>query len=416
MASSWIRRLRPAAAALLLAAGAVPAAAQHEHAPEAPAVHWGVHAVLLGSRVSPGVGGGPVTEGYLTQPTLHAGFSARRARLSGMLSISLEGLTLERGELGPGAYGEGYIDRRHPHAYVHEAVLTLQPTRVLSVTAGRGFAPFGTDDPMTRPFVRFPVNHHLGQVLERIVMIGAARYGPAIVEGGLFSGGEPEDPGDLGSLDRFGDSWSARLTLLPWPGLEVQASHASVTSPEFVVGEGWDQRKRSVSVRLERQTTLGRAYALAEWKRTTELDDGERVFAFGSVLGEASLGRGGWSGALRMERTDRPEEERRSAYRTPWPHVDAHVLGISRWLIGALRLQRDMAWRRFRAAPFAELAYARVSMKAEGLFDPREWYGDDTFTSVSLGVRLGAGTGVGRMGRYGVAVPRGADRTVAETR
>jgi hypothetical protein len=355
--------------------------------------------------VSRGVGGDAVTEAYLTQPTVHAGFSAARGLLSGMLAVSLEGLTLEQGELGPGSYGEGYIDRRHPHTYLHEAVLTLQPTSFLSLTAGRGFAPFGTDDPMTRPFVRFPVNHHLGQVLERTVLVGAARYGAVVAEASVFSGNEPEDPSDFGSFDRFGDSWSGRLTLLPMAGVEVQASHASVTSPEFVAGEGWDQRKLSASVRVERALPIGAGYALLEWKRTTEHDDGEELFGFGSVLGEASLARGPWTGALRVEWTERPEEERRSAYRTPWPHTDAHVLGISRWTNVGARIQHDAAWRGLRVAPFAEFSYAHVGMSAEGLFDPEEWYGGDDFRSISLGVRLVAGAAPARMGRYGVAQP-----------
>lgn len=378
--------------------------AQHAHGAGA-GVHIGAHAVLLGTRVSPGVGGDAITEGYLTQPTVHAGFATRNRLISGMLAVSLEGVTLDRGELGPGTYGEGYIDRRHPHTYLHEAVLTLQPTPALSLTGGRGFAPFGTDDPMLRPFVRFPANHHLGQVLERIVLIAAARHGPLVAEGSLFSGGEPESAADFGSFDRFGDSWSMRLTVLPLAGVEVQASHASVTSPEFVAGEGWDQRKRSVSLRLQRATPLGRLYALVEWKRTTELDDGETLFAFGSVLAETSLERGPWSGALRVERTDRPEEERRSAYRTPWPHVDAHVLGITRWTIGSARVQRDASWGGLRLAPFVEAAWAHVGVREAGLFDAEEWYGGDEILSLSLGVRLGAGTAPARMGRYGVAVP-----------
>ena len=33
-----------------------------------------------------------------------------------------------------------------------------------SLSAGKGFAPFGTDDPMSRPIFRYPVNHHLAQI------------------------------------------------------------------------------------------------------------------------------------------------------------------------------------------------------------------------------------------------------------
>jgi hypothetical protein len=388
---------------LLALPAAGPVAAQHAHGGSGDGVHGGAHLVLLGTHVSPAVGGGTITEGYVTQPTLHGAFRVAGGMLSGMASVSLEGLTLERGELGPGTYGEGYIDRRHPHTYLHEAVLTLRPIDAVSLTGGRGFAPFGTDDPMVRPFVRFPANHHLGQVLERLVLIGAARAGPALAEVALFSGAEPEDPEDLGDFDRFGDSWSTRLTVLAAEGVELQASHARVTSPEFVAGEGWDQRKESVSLRLERPTSLGAVYALLEWKRTREYDDGEELFAFGSILGEASLARGGWSGAVRVERTERPEEERRAAYRTPWPHVDAHVLGISRWTIVSARVERALRWQGLRLAPFLEASHADIGMTAAGLFDPAEWYGSETINSISAGVRVDVGSWPARMGRYGVS-------------
>ena len=59
----------------------------------------------------------------------------------------------------------------------------------VSLSIGKGFAPFGTDDPMVRPFVRYPVNHHLSQILERGVAIAAGRAmpRPAIPAGAEFS-------------------------------------------------------------------------------------------------------------------------------------------------------------------------------------------------------------------------------------
>ena len=41
-----------------------------------------------------------------------------------------------------------------------------------------GLVPFGTDDPMSRPFVRFPVNHHLAQIVERAEIATGCRRGP----------------------------------------------------------------------------------------------------------------------------------------------------------------------------------------------------------------------------------------------
>ncbi len=95
--------------------------------------------------------------------------------LRGVATLNLEGLTLTRGELSTGAYGEGFVDRRHPHTYAHElmAGAIAQYFGVQgSVFAGRGFVPFGSDDPMARPFEKYPVNHHLSQVLERLVAVG----------------------------------------------------------------------------------------------------------------------------------------------------------------------------------------------------------------------------------------------------
>src|SRR5690606_6115515 len=96
-----------------------------------------------------------VAMGHLENP-------GRWLRVDGMLN--LEGLTIPGGELASGVFGEGFVDRRHPHTYLHEMVVTASapdPVAIdASVSAGKGFAPFGTDDPMSRPVVRYPVNHH----------------------------------------------------------------------------------------------------------------------------------------------------------------------------------------------------------------------------------------------------------------
>lgn len=104
---------------------------------------------------------------------------------------------------------------------------------------------------MMRPLVKYPVNHRVAQVLERSLVAVAARVGPAIAEAGIFGGDEPTSPSSLPRLARFGDSWSARLTALPAPGVEVQGSLARVASPEEPLGFGLDQRKRSYSARAE---------------------------------------------------------------------------------------------------------------------------------------------------------------------
>src|SRR5215203_1782676 len=84
-----------------------------------------------------------LTEGYLSQAAamgrgdLLAGHLRLEATLNG------EGLTMERGELSTGAFGEGYVDRRHPHTYLHEVLATgmgaVGPLSY-SLSVGRGFA------------------------------------------------------------------------------------------------------------------------------------------------------------------------------------------------------------------------------------------------------------------------------------
>jgi hypothetical protein len=273
----------------------------------------GAQAVGLVTRVAPALGGRTYTEGYVTQPAVMGHASGLRGHLTGTATLDLEGLSLRRGELGPGVYGEGYVDRRHPHTYVHEAVVSgvdvlgrWDGEGVLSVSAGKGFVPFGTDDPMSRPFVEYPVNHHLAQILERVAGIAAYRRGPVLAEAALFNGDEPTGPSAPPRWRRFGDSWAGRLTLALPGGVEAQASRAFVASPEFAAGAGPDQRKWSASLRV----TNGGRYALLEWARSDEYNGSRRSFRFSSVLGEGSIDRGPWRLALRGERTVRPEEER----------------------------------------------------------------------------------------------------------
>jgi len=83
----------------------------------------GAQAIGVVSRVSPAVHDRALTEGYLTQPALMLELNPWRDLLSVKSTVNLEGLTIKRGELTPGIYGEGYIDRRHPHTYLHELML-----------------------------------------------------------------------------------------------------------------------------------------------------------------------------------------------------------------------------------------------------------------------------------------------------
>jgi len=286
--------------------------------------------------------------------------------LSLKATINLEGATLKRGELNAGIAGEGYIDRRHPHTYLHELILTSakrfgeDDISGFSLGLGKGFAPFGTDDPMARPFEKYPINHHLAQILERAVAIGALRAGRLIFEAGTFNGDEPTGPGDTPNRNRYWDSWSGRITFVPWPQGELQTSYARVKSPENPDGGGADQRKNSASIRLEDAQHSG--YALFEWARTADYVGSTRSFTFTSLLAETSARYDRLSGALRLERTERPDEPRlMDVFRTPIPATDLSIAGRSRWAIATARVAADLNAGALSVEPFVEAARAHVT-------------------------------------------------------
>jgi hypothetical protein len=371
----------------------------------------GAQAIGVVTRESPAIHGRALTEGYLTQPAIMAQLDPWRGLLSLKGMVSLEGATIKRGELNVGILGEGYIDRRHPHTYLHELVLTSERkfggngTNAISITAGKGFAPFGTDDPMARPFEKYPINHHLAQILERAVAIAAARADSWILEAGAFNGDEPTSPGDNPNRNRYWDSWSGRVTFVPWPQGEFQTSYARVKSPENPDGGGADQRKQSASVRLEDAQHSG--YALIEWARTADYAGSQRTFVFTSLLAETSARYDQFTGALRLERTERPDEARLAdAFRTPIPATDFSIGGRSRWTIVTARAAVSLVNAgAFTIEPFTEVARAHVSetLRPSG-FDPRQFYGSDRIWSVSLGAKLAFGMSHMRMGRYGAAI------------
>ncbi len=332
-----------------------------------------------------------------------------------MATINLEGATLADGELAPGNWGEGFVDRRHPHTWVHELmgvaatgdVVSGRPWAV-SIAGGKGFVPFGTDDPMSRPPLRYPVNHHLAQILERAVLAAGGRLGPAVLELSLFNGDEPERPSSWPNWSRFGDSWAARLTVEPALGLEVQASYADVASPEHRGGAGPAQEKWSASLRWAGRAGSGEGYALAEWARSDEV---EGIFTYESLLAEAEWRAGRLRPYLRVERTERPEEERTDPpFRSARPHLDNSILGITRWTgatggIGVTALRRGG----FTLEPLVEASWARVESVAGGLFDPVDWYGDDRLWSftTAVAIRWGAADARHRMGRQGAVTTLG---------
>jgi len=349
--------------------------------------------------------GGSLGEIRLVQPTLMAHGGAWGNRLGLLATFNFEGLTIPDGELALGDWGEGFMDRRHPHTYVHEVVLSVrQPLGfgVVSLSAGKGFAPFGTDDPMARPVLRYPVNHHLAQILERAVAILGVRAGPFLFEGGLFNGDEPDRPGRWPRVSRFGDSWSVRLTGYPVQHLELEGSHAEVNSPEHRPGFGIDQSKWSLAARWSGSVGKFPTYGMLEWARTSEA---QGFLVLNSLLGEGAWTAGHHRLHYRFERTERPEEERTlSPFRSQRPHLENSILGTTRWTIHtagyAFRLNPLDA---VEALPFVELSYGRITAFGGGLIDPESFYGKTSFWSAAVGARLTLGLPIHRMGRYGVA-------------
>ncbi|MEP6618172.1 MAG: hypothetical protein ABJE47_02610 [bacterium] len=370
-------------------------------------------AIPLATRASPSAGGTTHSEVDLSQVLLmaRAGWWGGHAQLDAALNG--EGLTMPNGELNTGAYGEGYVDRRHPHTYVHELMLSGQGAAgplLVSLGAGRGFAPFGTDDPMMRPLVKFPINHHLSQILERGLLVGAARLRGIVLEAATFDGDEPSSPSSLPRARRFGDSWSVRGTVLPSAATELQASYARVASPEQPSGFGLDQRKQSVSGRYI--SGNGARYALAEWAHTVEVDHsrGLDIFAYESALLEGAARVGVVGVAIRVEQTERPEEDRLlDPFRTPRPPSDLSINGITRWRVVAAQLSAPAVTTGMLSGfPFVEVArLAAAPRDPRQLFTPDRLYGTSRFWMVTAGVRLRLGDAHARMGRYGVAMPAG---------
>ena len=410
-------------AALILLALAPAARAQQEHSGSTAADstrdrrsnswHAMAQAIPVVTHAANTAEGADLTEGYVSQ----AAVMGRGDLLSGHLRLEAtlngEGLTMARGELSTGAFGEGYVDRRHPHTYLHEIVASglgaIGPL-TYSVSAGRGFAAFGTDDPMVRPFEKYPINHHLSQILERPMVTGAIRFGPAIVDASTFGGDEPTSPRSSPSMRRLGDSWSLRATALPLPLVELQGSYARVASPEQREGFGLDQRKRDVSARLI--SADGGRYLLAEWARTVDRDHGrnEDVFAYESALVEGSLTLRGVSLALRVEQTERPEEERLTdPFRVPRPIVDLAISGITQWRTATVALMLPSPiFGPIRGYPFIEIERTTARARdARSVFDAESFYRSSSQWMFTAGVRLRVGSRHARMGRYGVAVPAG---------
>lgn len=366
------------------------------------------------TRADPVPGGGSLTELRFTAPVVMAMADLFGGRLRLHLTLDGEGWTMPGGVLATGDFGEGWEDRRHPHTWMHEATVSAVDVAPLpagihwSLTAGKGFAPYGTDDPMMRPALLFPVNHHWSQILERALAIVGVRRGAVTLEGSIFNGDEPVSWDQWPIWSRFGDSWSVRALVDPSPGLELQGSYAYVKSPENRAGAGPDQDKVSVSARVERPLGAGRIYGLAEWAYNSEAAG---FFKFYSGLAETQWSRAGQRVYVRLERTDRPEDERvyGNPFRTVRPLVESSIIGITRWFITTAGYGHALTPDRLpvHVEGIVEASYAHVS-RVTGLFDPTSYYGRNDLWMFSVAMRFSAGAAMHRMmGRYGVAADAG---------
>lgn len=424
-------RMRAAVFMAVLVLFAAPATAQHDHggsADSTSAAHhdmwvlrsaggWalmGMAQVFPAATVAaPSVAGTPLERRgfYATQPALMLNAESPGSRLALRATLNFESLTQPEGELTFGGWGEGFIDKRHPHTLLHEAMLSLNlfgsPGSGASLSVGKGFAPYGTDDPMSRPVLKFPTNHHLSQILERWTLNATVARPSWSVEAGVFGGNEPTGPYDLGNFEGFGQSWSARVTRRFGPGVgstrawEISASAGSVR--EVHHGEADRTGLFNVAVRHEQDHAFGRLYGLAEYSRSAP----EHGAGYYAALVEASLASGGRQPYVRFEYSTRPEYMRQggpdSADFFRYDHASDPV-GATRWAILSAGYGWEMTALPVSVRPFVEAQHQLV-WRERGTIRPEDLYGRTRFWAISAGARIFVGGEPMRMGMYGVLDP-----------
>ncbi len=130
--------------------------------PLAAQVTFGAAITPVVTRADPAPGGSSLTELRFTAPLLYGTADLLGGRVRFRVTLDGEGLTMPHGVLATGDFGEGWEDRRHPHTWAHELLASASDLAPLpggvhwSLTAGKGFAPYGTDDPMMRPALSLP--------------------------------------------------------------------------------------------------------------------------------------------------------------------------------------------------------------------------------------------------------------------
>ncbi len=358
---------------------------------------------------APGEDGSPLRETgwYLTQPALMGHVESPGQRIVLHSTLNFEELTQHDGELTFGGWGEGFIDKRHPHTLLHEMMLSVNFWQVAggraSLSAGKGFAPYGTSDPMARPGLKYPTNHHLSQILERWTANAAWVRGAWSVEAGLFGGQEPEGIYDFSNIESFGDSWSARVTRRWGASATEPLWEGSVSLGRITQYAHTDQEAtRLLNAALMRTGELGggELYTLAEASQSYL--KGHREFF--SVLGEARWNGGGHQPYARIEYASRPEYARLGAAGSEdyflYDHDDDPI-GATRWLIATAAYAFEITPNPWSVRPFVEIQRHDVRGDGGGV-TPGGLFGTSSFWAISLGARVLLGGEPMRMGSYGV--------------
>lgn len=348
---------------------------------------------------------------YVTQPAIMMNLSSPNERWVLRTTLNFEGITQPNGELTFGGWGEGFIDKRHPHTLLHEFMLSWNngnSVRGFSISAGKGFAPYGTDDPMSRPILKYPTNHHLSQALERWTLSSVFALRTWGLEAAVFGGQEPTGPYDFSNIRSFGDSWSARATkrfgtgkMGTWPW-ELSASAANIAEDHEGVTE--HTKLINIALRHDHEHEGVPHYALAEYSRSTSSGDDP----YFSMLAESSVRLGRHQPYGRIEYANRPEYQRNGPRTTNdffrYDH-DTDPIGATRWLIVTAGYGVSLSSsNRLSPRPFVEVQYNRIRPDRGGI-DPAALFGRDNFWSMSAGLRVFVGGEPMRMGTYGILDP-----------
>ena len=151
-------------------------------------------------------------------------------------------------------------------------------------------------------------------------------------------------------------------------------------------------------------------YALVEWGRTREGNERRSdIFTFSSFLAEGTVALKGAELSARLERTERPEEDRLDdPYRSVRPLLDFNILGRTRWEIVTMKVGAPPVHRgRLHLTPFVEGAWLRPRATTHPTaLDPEVFFDASQLWMWSAGIRLHTGVMRPRFGRYGAAPVR----------